>query len=720
MLRKLLIGLILLIHFQIFSQNTQLIKGNLLYEGYSFIESIEKYEALSDKTIDIKRKLAHAYFNTENFAKTEIYFSEIVNDENRINDDIYNYAAVLLINERYTEAEKWMKVYYENNSSDSRGEKFANNAGFYKNLLSDKNQFKIKNININSEQQDFGTSYFNNKIVYASTKQQTRFINRKWNWNRLPYLNMYTAEKSGGELSEIKAFNGLINKKYHDGPATFNESGTLMVFTRNNYLNKSQDGVVKLQLYFSELKDGNWQDPTPFLYNSKEYSLGHAALSADGKTMYFASDMPGGFGGVDLYKAELQDNGSWSNLRNLGKNVNTEGNEMFPFIHNDGYLFFSSNGLLGLGGLDIFMTKVNGEVYSKPINPGFPLNSSKDDFAFIIDSEMKTGYFSSNREGGKGSDDIYSFKMLKPFGLELIGTALDQNGNILAETQVVLFDENGKIIGIVTTDESGKYSFNVEPETKYKLKGKKEKFIDSETIIDTEGAIGEIKNDIVLEEKPDISFYCIVKDRKTNEPVEDVSVILLNKETNLTGEFVTKQSGDFIKTVEGKKLKDDIKYKLILSKDGYMSKSVEYNKAIETDGSQELIVFIDKVEVGMDLNDIIEIKPIYFDLNKYNIRPDASIELDKIVKVMNENPQMVVELGSHTDSRGSDSYNLKLSDRRAKSSAKYIKANINNPDRIYGKGYGELKLKNKCKNGVKCSEELHQENRRTEFKIIKR
>ena len=720
MLRKLLIGLILLIHFQIFSQNTQLIKGNLLYEGYSFIESIEKYEALSDKTIDIKRKLAHAYFNTENFAKTEAYFSEIVNDENRKNDDIYNYAAVLLINERYVEAEKWMKVYYENNSSDSRGEQFANNAGFYKNLLSDKNQFKIKNININSEQQDFGTAYFQNKIVYASTKQQTRFINRKWNWNKLPYLNMYTAEKSGGELSEIKAFNGLINKKYHDGPATFNESGTLMVFTRNNYLNKSQDGVVKLQLYFSELKDGNWQDPKPFLYNSKEYSLGHAALSADGKTMYFASDMPGGFGGVDIYKAELQDNGSWSNLRNLGKNVNTEGNEMFPFIHNSGYLFFASNGLLGLGGLDIFMTKVNGEVYSKPINPGFPLNSSKDDFAFIIDSEMKTGYFSSNREGGKGSDDIYSFNLLKAFGLELIGTAVDQNGNILAETEVVLFDENGKIIGIVITDELGKYSFNVEPETTYTLKGKKDKYFDSENVIDTEGAIGEIKNDIVLEEKPDISFYCIVKDRKTNEPVEDVSVILLNKETNLTDEFLTKQSGDFIKTVEGKKLKDIIKFKLILSKDGYMSKSVEYNKAIETAGTKELIVYIDKVEVGMDLNDIIEIKPIYFDLNKYNIRPDASIELDKIVKVMNENPQMVVELGSHTDSRGSDSYNLKLSDRRAKSSAKYIKENINNPDRIYGKGYGELKLKNKCKNGVKCSEELHQENRRTEFKIIKR
>lgn len=586
--------------------------------------------------------------------------------------------------------------------------------------MKNKNQFEIKNISYNTEQQDFGTSYYKDKIVFSSSRANTQFVNRKWNWNKLPYLDLYIAESDNSGFIKVKPFKKAINKIYHEGPATFNESGTFMVFTRNNYNSLSKDNVNKLQLYFSEFKNDEWSEPNPFLFNNKEYSTGHAALTADGKTMYLASDMPGGFGGVDLYVSKLNNDNSWSEPINLGKKINTEGNEMFPFIHKDGYLFFASDGLLGLGGLDVFMSKISDDGFSNPINVGVPINSSKDDFAFILDKEMKTGYFSSNREGGEGDDDIYSFKMLKPFGLELYGTATDDKGNVITDTEFFLLDSNGKIIGIEITDESGKYSFTVEPDKSYVIKARKENYIDNENDVNTKNAAGKIKVDIDLYIVPDFSFHCIVKDKKTNEPVENVDVVLLNKETKLTDKYVTSKDGDFTKIQNGKILKDGINYKLILTKEGYMSKSVEYTKVSESGVNQELIVYIDKVEVGMDLNDIIEINPIYFDLNKYNIRRDAALELDKIVKVMNENPTMVIELGSHTDSRGSDSYNLKLSDKRAKSSAKYVKGKIKNPDRIYGKGYGETRLKNHCKNGVNCSEKLHQENRRTEFKIIKR
>ncbi|MCF6366140.1 MAG: OmpA family protein [Bacteroidales bacterium] len=711
--------IICLIYTSAFSQNNQTIKGDLFYESYSYTECIEKFEGISDKSNELKRKLAESYFKTGNYVKSEEYYSQLANDDNKISDDIYNYAFVLSVNKKYSESEKWMVLFNKVNSSDKRGKEYIKNKGFYTKLLEDKNQFEIKNIDFNNEQEDFGTSYYKNKIVFASSRKQTQFVNRKWNWNKLPYLDLYIAETENGNLVKIKPFKKSINKKYHEGPASFSENGTFMVFTRNNYTGKSSDNVNKLQLYFSEFEKGEWKDPSPFLFNSKEFSTAHASLTPDGKTMYLASDMPGGFGGVDLYISKLNEDKIWTEPVNLGEKINTEGNEMFPFIHKNGYLFFASDGLPGLGGLDIFMTKVSENDFSTPLNPGIPINSSYDDFSFIIDKEMKTGYFSSSREEGKGNDDIYSFNMLKPFGVEIKGTTKDDKGNILAETNVILFDESGKIIGMQTTDENGNFSFTVETDKKYKLKGVKDKFSNGENIINTKGISGKVNASMILSGKTDFSVFISIMDKKTNEPIENVNVILLNKDTKLTDKFVTNKKGSFEKITKNKKINDKLKYKLILSKDGYMTKSVDYDITLKTEGKQELKMFIDKIEVGMDLNDIIEINPIYFDLNKYAIRSDAAIELDKIVKVMTENPNMIIELGSHTDSRGSDSYNLKLSDKRAKSSAKYIKERISNPNRIYGKGYGETKLKNRCKNGVKCSEKEHQENRRTEFKIIK-
>lgn len=719
MTKNIMIILFTLFNVNLYSQQLLKIKGDIFYENYSYKESIDKYESVSEKTIELKRNLAHAYYNIQNYKKAETYFSQIIDDDNRTNEDVYNYASVLLMNKKYGEAEKWMKIYNKINITDRRGLEFVNNIGFYKNLLNDKEQFKVRNININSEQQDFGTSYFKNKIVFTSSRKKTMFVKRIWNWNKLPYLNLFSADNNNGELLNVKRIASGINKKYHDGPASFNGNGTYMAFTRNNYNNASRDGVVKLQIYFSEFKNNKWQKPKPFIFNSKEYSLGHPSLTKDGNTMFLASDMLGGFGGVDIYKCIKDENGNWSRPINLGSKINTEGDEMFPFIHEDDYLFFASNGLLGLGGLDVFMTKLSGNDYSKPLNLGTPINSSTDDFSFIIDKELKTGFFSSNRNEGKGSDDIYYFNMLKPFGVNIIGTAKNIAGDILANTNITLYNKGGKALKC-TTDSLGRFSFQAQPEVDYQILAKKESFLDAEKKISTKGIVGELKVDLILKKIPEFSINCLVKDKKSNSVIDNVNVILQNKETNLIEEFLTDKDGTFNKKIKGKKLNDKIDYKIVLTKEGYMVKSAIVKKILIEAGEQDLIIYMDKMEVGMDLNDIIQINPIYFDLNKYNIRPDAAVELDKIVKVMNENPNMLIELGSHTDSRGSDRYNLRLSDRRAKSSAKYIKERISNPKNIYGKGYGETKLKNHCRNGVKCSEKEHQENRRTEFKIIKR
>ncbi len=507
--RNIIVGLIFLINLQSYSQNTQTLKGNLLYEGYSFIESIEKYEGIKEKTNGIKRKLAESYYKSGDYIKSEEYFSQLANDENRLSDDIYNYAFVLSVNKKYIESQKWMELFNEINSFDSRGKQYAENKGFYKNLLKDKSQFKIKNISYNTEQEDFGTSYFKDKIVFTSSRTNTQFVDRKWNWNKLPYLDLFIAEIDSAGFTKVKTFKKSINKKYHEGPASFNETGTFMVFTRNNYYSISKDNVNKLQLYFSEFTDDEWKEPSPFLFNNKEYSTGHASLTSDGKALYLASDMPGGFGGVDLYVSNLNSDNVWTEPVNLGQKINTEGNEMFPFIHHDGYLFFASDGLLGLGGLDVFMSKISESGFSNPKNIGLPVNSSNDDFAFIIDKEMKTGYFSSNRKEGKGDDDIYSFNMLKPFGLELIGTAKDEQGNLLAETQVILLDNKGKMIGIDITDDSGKFSFNVEPDKNYTVKGKKETFVYCKNDVSTESVTGEIRVDVILSKIPDISSNLI-------------------------------------------------------------------------------------------------------------------------------------------------------------------------------------------------------------------
>ncbi len=711
------------------AQKSKIEKGEKSYEVYSYEECIRKFESVTDKTPEIKRKLAESYLKTGDFVNAERYYGETARSENAVSEDYYNYASVLKLNKNYSEADKWMEKFYKTDSGDSRAKIYMENREELTNLLSDKDRFKVKNTSINTSSQDFGTAYYGKKqVVFASSRPQIKLINRIWNWNQQPFLDLYIADINHSDLENVKQFKKKFNKKYHEGPASFNKAGDFMAYTLNNYNNKSKDGIIKLQIYTSEKKNNKWQDPVSLPFNSSEYSVGHPALTEDGNTMYFASDMPGGYGGTDIYVTKRNESGEWSKPVNLGKTNNTEGNEMFPFIHKNGILFYASDGLFGLGGLDVFMSKKAGDQWLKPQNIGAPVNTNYDDFAFIINDELKSGFLSSNREDGKGDDDIYSFRVLKPLTFDIIikGKVKDTYGNILANAEVILFNQEGNPYRTVNTDGKGNYSFTAKRNSLYTLEGSKPKYISSQKDIDTKTEEPEIIQDLVLEKMPDFIIHVIVSDSKSGKYLEGVKVTAENTGTGEVSEIKTTDKGDFYLKQKDKNLYDTVNYSFVFEKEGYAAKTYTYNEVLNRYGEYDINISMNKIEVGEDLGKLIEINPIYFDFDKYNIRPDAAKELDKIVKIMNEYPNMEIELSSYTDCRGSSIYNLKLSDKRAKASADYIKKRISNPTRISGRGYGETKPVNDCRceggsgKGLQCTEEQHQQNRRTEFKIIRK
>jgi len=581
---------------------------------YSFDKAIEAYTHSKKLTIGGQRMLAMSYHNINlNNQSESIYAKLIKSDTTILAIDYYNYSMVLRANGKYADANKEMDKFKELKPFDLRLKSHASNNNGLTNLLIDDGKYQIEHLNLNTDAEDFGTSYYKDKIIFSSSRTKTKTNEKNYNWNGKPFLDMYISEMDGNQLMPPTVFDKSLNSKMHDGTASFNKEGTFVAFTCNDHIEKKKDNVVGLQICFSTYKDGKWSAHEQFPLNNQAYSVGHPFLTADGNTMYFTSDMPGGYGGADIYKIKKGEDGVWNKQENLGNKINTEGLEMFPFFEeNNGILLFTSDGHFGLGGLDIFMVATNGSAYGRVYNAGVPLNTQYDDFAVIVNGTTNKGYFSSNRFGGSGDDDIYSVDFLKGLnaGKKLIGIAKDKYGNAISKTFIKLFDGKGNLVDTLTTGDDAAYSFLVDSDKNYKLVGSKEKYNDGDTLVNTSGKEFIIKADVTL-----------------RVPIKKEEII-----------------------------------------------------------AQQIVI-------GADLGKILELNSIYFDLNKFKIRPDAEIELDKIVKIMNEYPTMVVELGSHTDCRNTKKYNQKLSEKRAKSSAEYIKQKIYKPGRVYGRGYGETKVK---------------------------
>ncbi len=585
-------------------------------------------------------------------------------------------------------------------------------------------RFKINNLKINNEQSDMGAAYYQHgRVVFASSRPSARPVYREWKKSKLPFYDLYISNiVDTVQLDDPQLLAWDINQHFNEGPATFSADGEFMVYTSNFY---DIDGVKRLKLVSSVVNSKGWGAPVELPFNNVSYSVGHPTLSYDGRTLYFASDMPGGFGGVDIYKVTRTLEGVWGYPENLGEKINTKGDDLFPFIHNSGLLFFSSNGRGGMGGLDIFVANMTaGSATVEALEA--PINSTADDFSFIMAEDQKTGFFTSNREGGKGDDDLYSFTNNKDFKSSIVlnGVVTDVNGQPINGTLVELQDENGNILATSTCEADCAFNFQIEPNKKYFVVAKKEGFYDTKEEISASGEEKEVTKNLKLAKIVKMALVGKVTDEATGNPIPNATVTVFDNVTKKKEVYTTDANGSFRHLMNNKRLNENAVFDIQLEADKYLTITRTYKRTLDKEGdynlSLESNMRMSKIQTGVTkLEDLIDVKPIYYDLGSAEIRPDAAKELDKIVEVMNLNPTMQIELGSHTDSRGSDEANQTLSHLRAENAADYIKKRISNPERIYGRGYGETKLLNKCKNNVQCSDEEHQKNRRTEFKIIK-
>lgn len=706
-------------------------KGTENYEAYDLPDAIYYYEGVepSKLTTDGLRNLANAHRYLFQLEQAEVYFSQLANRTDNQAEDLYFYAQVLLMNGKKDEWKMWMDKFQSRMSNDGRAIEFAERKGNFD--VFDRKTEEVDtmvNLDVNTKREEFGVSYYNDNIVFASSKDNNGVLERTWSWTRFPFLNLYEAHPTGEhQLDGLTKFNKDVNQKYHEGPASFSKDGNFMVFTSNYYDVTSAEGKVKLKmLYSTKGEDGKWGEFQEFSFNSPEYSVGHPSLTEDGNTLYFISDMPGGYGSTDIYRV-TKSGDSWSDPVNLGDKINTEGKEMFPFIHRDGLLFFASDGHIGLGGLDVFIAQASEKRISAPKNLGYPVNDKYDDFALVVDAQQNMGYLSSNRPGGKGSDDIYSVKLKFPFtvGKEVKLIVKDNYGELLEGAAITITNGSNEEIFNETLESESSAIFLVEnssPED-YRINGVKEGYVETVkyySLDNTDETANEVE---ILIQKKEFRLLGNVTDKKSKSPLNGVKIVLINNDNNTGETYTTDAKGGFAAVLEKAKLDQTADYTFKLSKEGYLDN--EFNYKVKLNQYGDYVIPADLLAM-INLNDIevVEINAIYFDLDKSTIRPDAAKELDKIVDLMNKYPDLEIELGAHTDCRAPKYYNDALSARRAESSASYIKQRISKPERVSGKGYGEDKLLNDCacepSNVSSCSKDAHQKNRRTEFKIVKK
>ncbi|MES2555875.1 MAG: OmpA family protein [Bacteroidota bacterium] len=477
-------------------------KGDKCFFIYDFDCAIRYYDRVDEKLTTMGlRRLAESHANLQHEEEAEANYALLIaRTEGVIAEDYYDYAMLLKTHGKYDESNRMMDQFVAQKPGDLRAQSYTANKAKYSAYQTVNSDFTISNLTMNTKSQDFGTAYFDKKVVYASSDVPPKMIRRKYNWNGQPYLKLYVAEVEDGQLKNRECFDKKFKSKLHDGPASFSNNGTFMAMTSNNPEDKSPDKIVELQIFTSTYDGKEWSDPAPFTHNKLSYSVGHPYLLADGNTMYFVSDMPGGFGGADLYKTTRIGNGAWSEPENMGNTINTEGDELFPFVdETNRILWFASDGHFGLGGLDLFSTSLNGS--SAVENAGAPLNTRYDDFAFVTNGEANKGYLSSNRADGSGLDDIYSFTSTVPAvpkQKELTGITKDINGKPIEGAFVTLRDDNDKVLATQTADGNGRFSFMVEPDMTLELIGNKSDYQEGKSSTNSFGSEEKIEADIVL------------------------------------------------------------------------------------------------------------------------------------------------------------------------------------------------------------------------------
>jgi outer membrane protein OmpA-like peptidoglycan-associated protein/YHS domain-containing protein len=605
------------------AQNKDTEKADKLFNRFEYVDASNEYLKLVDKgKADnyVYKQLADSYYNVFNTKEAAKWYAKAT-QEKQDAETYYRYAQMLKADGKYEESNAQMQKFASMAPNDQRAVAFKQDPNYLPKLKSQTKLFDEKSLDINSDQSDFGAVLTNdNTLYFASARNKSR---KTYGWNEEPFLDLYKSTyNANGTFSEPVTVSE-INTKFHDGPASITADGNTMYFASESFkegdFEKDKSKKLKFgQVYlFKATKEGDkWSNVKALPFNSKEYSVSNPSISKDGKTLYFSSNMPGSLGGNDIWKVAVNADGGFGTPENLGSKVNTEGNESFPFITDDNRLFFSSDGRKGFGGLDVFVIDFNKK--TDAINVGAPVNTSKDDFAFTFNTAKNIGFFSSNRTG---------------------------NDNIYQATPVC-----------------------------------------------------------------GVEVVTIVKDAKTGAILSDARVAILDEKKNVIETRTTAADGQVVYSVDCNKA-----YTLQVAKDGYESNVFPVAKT--NGGIVNVNAELQPIDVIVTPTEIV-LKEIFFEFNKSNITQEGAFELDKLVQVMKNNDQLVIMVKSHTDNRGSDAYNLNLSDRRAKSTVQYVISKGIDKSRISGKGYGESEPKVDCKEN--CTEEDHAKNRRSEFLIVKK
>jgi len=636
----------LVLSFTFSFAQTNLKKADALFRNYAYADASKAYEEIlqniKSPTAQTLKNAADSYYFISDARNALKWYKKLYEVQGNNLTDIYylRYIQSLKGVMDYDEADKMTKEYLSKKGDQNEINRYVAQKKQMDSLSKAKSLYTVKNLDVNTSKSDFGATFFQDRIVFTSARDTTKFSEKLYTWNNQPFLNLYVAERNpaDGSLFNETVFLPNVMTKYHEATASFDSGGKTIYYSTNivkkNKLIIDETKTNNFQIVKGDIVNNKLENPQKVFFDSDDYSVGHPSLSEDGQWLFFASDMPGGIGETDLYYVKIAADGTMSSPVNLGAKINTIGNDLFPFFRN-GKLYFSSDGHYGWGDLDVYESKLLADgSFSDPVNLGAPINSNKDDFAFIIDSSDNYGYVSSNRAEGKGDDDIYSFTKGKPICNQSIsGMAIDRKTKLpLSDVAIMAYNSYSEILGETTTNYEGKYAIEV--------------------------PCGKVVKMIAA--KPNYS-----SDEKTVE--------------------TTKENGAEIKDIN-----------------------------FELSNYDDLVVKKKGVEK-------VDVNPIYFDYDKFDITPMAVEELTKVVFIMKKFPNIRIKIESHTDARGKDSYNLKLSDNRAKSTRDYIISQDIDASRIESAiGYGETRLINKCKNGVKCTEDEHLLNRRSDFIIIQK
>jgi outer membrane protein OmpA-like peptidoglycan-associated protein len=596
-------------------------KGNKEFGNMSYVKAIKYYNRCLDRkeVQEARVNLAHSYRLTNDIKSAEREYARVLTMPDNDPINTFYYAKLLMEEGRYDEAKASFTSFLEKDPDDIVAKMLLASCNSVSSYKIDTTLYSLKKVDVENVASVFGCVSYKNGMVCTAEKE-VKLNSKKNPWTGKSFLDLYFSQQDkNGKWLAPQLLKGEINGQYHEGPASFNKAGDVVYFTRSNYfknkIQRSSKGVNNLKIFRAELVSGKWTNLEEMPFCSDEYSVGHPSLASDEKTLYFVSDMPGGYGGTDIYLS-FYDGGKWSPPMNLGSTINTPGNEMFPYSYEDGSFYFASDAHNSMGGLDVFVTSYNGKKWLRPENLNYPLNSSKDDFAYVMVNDT-AGLVSSTRSD---TDRVYRFTKHAP---------------------------------------------------KFSIEG-------------------------------------VVANSKTRAPIKNATVKILGNKRQVLS---TDNNGKY-----NAELDPGINYMVLASMKDYFSRSQE----VTTVGEKYSKIFT----VNFNLNEMVIDRPIvleniYYDFDKWEIRADAAKELDKLVKILNDNPAIQIELSAHTDSRAGDQYNLILSDKRAEAAVNYLITRGISKSRLTWKGYGESRPVNKCVNNVVCTEEEHQANRRTEFKVVK-